>query len=550
MRWLRAAALTALSANAVGACTSVESNHPAGSSAGAPAATNSVPPSTLPGASARCATSALAPRTLRRLTRGELQNAIRDIFPTVSARWTGVDLGPDPTSTQGFDNDGSALLVGQQTAEEILATAKDVASLVTDAAILPGILTCAATTADEACAGQFIDAFGPRLYRRPLEAEERGELVDLYRSASARAGFAIGLKWSLVAMLDAPAFLYRSELGDDTGTLTAYERATELAFTYGGSTPGPELLAKASSGALATSDALEAEARALASTPSGQESLRAFFREWAGYGRIIGTDRAGVGDFTKSVASLLAEETKRFIDGIVLDDNGSVRDLLTSPMTYMSSPLAAFYGYGTGTDSFAPVARPAGRGIGLLAQASILASLSHYDFTSPTFRGLFVYSKLLCRQPLTRPAGVPAVEDAMPANTTRERYEKQHEHGSCAACHQSFEPFGYGLEHFDATGRYRDNENGYDIDARASVALDPATTIAFDGLEDLAHKLAALPEVTDCVSGLMASYFFGGAGGQNCLAEENRESLEQGKIGLRDFYLSLARSPSFSARAR
>ena len=80
------------------------------------------------------------------------------------------------------------------------------------------------------------------------------------------------------------------------------------------------------------------------------------------------------------------------------------------------------------------------------------------------------------------------------------------------------------------------------------MQLDPATTIAFDGLEDLARKLAALPEVTDCVSGLLASYVFGGAGDQTCLADEGRANLEQGPIGLREFYISLARTPSFMAR--
>jgi hypothetical protein len=539
-----------LLSGALGACSFDNSVSGAGGTPGAPASpypttVNLVAPS-LDGARARCATSKLAPPTLRRLTRQELGNAIRDVFPTIAAQWSGVDLGPDPISPLGFGNDASTLVVGEQTAREILATAKDVAALVTDSAHLTAILPCA-TTADDACGGTFIDTFGPSLYRRPLTADERAELVASFRSVGARAGFVLGVKWALIAMLQSPAFLYRSELGGATGRLDQYEVATELAFTYGGSTPGPDLLAKAGRGTLDTPDAVAVEARALLATQPGQDALMQFFREWSGYERVLGADRAGAAEFPTLVAPFLAEETRRFLEAVVLT-GGGVKDLLTTSTTFLDSNLATFYGYGAGVTNFAAVERPAGRGVGLLAQASILASRSHYDFTSPTFRGLFVYAQLLCRQPLARPLGVPAVEDAPAADTTRQRYETQHAHGGCAACHQLFEPFGYGLEHFDAVGLYRVNENGYPLDTHAVVALDDATTLAFDGLEDLATKLAALPEVTDCVSGLLASYVFGGAGGQTCLAEDGRASLAQGQVGLRDFYLSLATAPSFAAR--
>jgi Protein of unknown function (DUF1592)/Protein of unknown function (DUF1588)/Protein of unknown function (DUF1595)/Protein of unknown function (DUF1587) len=546
----RAAVLSCSLAVALAACAPLRSNGPAGTRssptpAALPAATGR---STPEGASARCATSALAPRALRRLTREELESAIRDVFPSLGAGWSGADLGPDPLSELGFDNDAGALLVGEQTAREILSTAKEVAALVTAPAHLPAVLACAAA-ADQACAERFIDDQGPRLYRRPLAADERAELVSTYRSVSGRAGFALGLKWALVAMLESPAFLYRSELGDAAGKLDPYEIATELAFTYGGSTPSPELAAKAAAGALATPAALAAEARALLGTPRGADALREFFREWSGYERVLGVDKAAVGMFPTRVAPLLAEETRRFLDAVVVDGDGSVATLLTSETTFLDSDLAIFYGYGAGVGDFAPVARPAGRGIGLLAQASILASRSHYDFTSPTFRGLFVYSQFLCRQPLARPVGVHAVQDAPAAETTRARYETMHAQGSCAGCHQLFEPFGYGLEHFDAAGLYRENENGYPLDTHAAVALDPSTTLEFDGLEDLARKLAARPEVTDCVSGLLTSYAFGGGGGQSCLAEEGRARLARGELGLRGFYLSLASAPSFTARA-
>jgi hypothetical protein len=537
--WLFAGALAACSQGNTQSATGVSSPPVPVDELGAPS---------LHGARARCASSKLAPSALRRLTRQELGNTIRDVFPSITGQWSGVDLGPDPVSPLGFLNDANTLLVGEQTAREILATAKDVAALVTDSAHLTAILPCAATRADDACGGAFIDAFGPRLYRRPLTGDERAEIVASFRSVSARGGFALGVKWALVAMLESPAFLYRAELGGAEGKLDQYEVATELAFTYGGSTPSPDLLAKAGRGALGTPDAVAAEARALLATEPGRDALMQFFRQWSGYERVLGVDRAGAGEFTARIAPLLAEETRRFLEAVVLTGGGGVRDLLTTSTTFLDADLATFYRYGGGVTDFAAVERPAGSGIGLLAQASILTSRSHYDFTSPTFRGLFVYTQLLCRQPLVRPLGVPAVEDAPAADTTRARYETQHAHGSCASCHQLFEPFGYGLEHFDALGLYRVNENGYPLDTHAVVTLDAATTLEFDGLEDLATKLADLPEVTDCMSGLLASYVFGGAGGQTCLAEDGRTNLAQGRVGLRDFYLSLATTPSFAAR--
>jgi hypothetical protein len=498
---------------------------------------------------ARCARTRLAPRQLRRLTRQELESTIRDVFPTISEAWFGVDLGADPVSTLGFANDASALLVGEQTAGEILDTAKDVAALVTDPTFLPGVLPCAAATPDPACAESFVDTYGPRLYRRPLTSDERDELVALDQSVSGQAGFAAGLKWTLVAMLQSPALIYRSEIGDAAGNLDAYEIATELSYTYGGSAPTPDLLEAAKAGALAAPSELAARARALLAAPRGRAAFTEFFRQWSGYDRVLGADRAGAGMFTADVAPHLAEETRQFFDAIAVEGNGGVSDLLTTPTTFVDGDLAIFYGYGTASGAaYIATPRPPGRGVGLLAQASILSGRSHYDFTSPTFRGLFVYEQLLCRQPEARPADVHAVTDSPAATTTRQRYEQEHAQGACAGCHQLFEPFGYGLEHYDATGRWRDNENGYPLDTRASVQLDAATTLTFDGLEDLAGQLAARPEVTDCVSGLLASYVFAGAGGQTCLAEEARAQLGGGAVGLRDYFLSLASAPSFSKR--
>jgi hypothetical protein len=163
---------------------------------------------------------------------------------------------------------------------------------------------------------------------------------------------------------------------------------------------------------------------------------------------------------------------------------------------------------------------------------------------------LLVFTNMLCNARRPPPAVVPPIEKATQFNTTRERFEKAHAQPACSSCHVAFEPFGFAFEHFDEAGRYRAKEGAYDINAAATVQLAGNTSLSFDGLEDLATKLAAMPVVTDCVSGLMATYAFSGGSGTLCLAEEARAGLASGKYGLKDFYAQIAQSPSFTRRAR
>jgi Protein of unknown function (DUF1595)/Protein of unknown function (DUF1587) len=184
----------------------------------------------------RCQQSNLAPPTLRRLTRKELENTIFDVFPAIASTWKGVKLGPDPLSQLKFTNDASVLVVGSDTAKEIQRTAEDAAGEVTSSAHLATILPCAGGAADATCAATFIDTFGPRLYRRALTGEERQELVDYDASVAGRATFPTALKWTLTAMLQSPEVLYRSEIGDASGQLDQHEIATEpRALGQGGS---------------------------------------------------------------------------------------------------------------------------------------------------------------------------------------------------------------------------------------------------------------------------------------------------------------------------
>jgi hypothetical protein len=112
-----------------------------------------------------------------------------------------------------------------------------------------------------------------------------------------------------------------------------------------------------------------------------------------------------------------------------------------------------------------------------------------------------------------------------------------------------FDPLGFAFEHFDQGGRYRAEENGESINATGTLyQQDGSDAFSFDGLTEFANGLADDPEVVDCVSGLLVSYAFGGAGGGTCLAERARKGLREGEYGLVELLARLTAEPHFTER--
>ena len=61
---------------------------------------------------------------------------------------------------------------------------------------------------------------------------------------------------------------------------------------------------------------------------------------------------------------------------------------------------------------------------------------------------------------------------------------------ACASCHARMDPIGFAMEHFDATGQWRDTDGGNQIDASG---LFPDGT-QFEGMRGLKKILLAHPE--------------------------------------------------------
>ena len=76
--------------------------------------------------------------------------------------------------------------------------------------------------------------------------------------------------------------------------------------------------------------------------------------------------------------------------------------------------------------------------------------------SSPIERGAWVLRHLLHDPPPPAPPNVPQLSRlADKPLTTRERLAAHMEEAQCAICHRKIDPIGFGLENFDAAGKWR-----------------------------------------------------------------------------------------------
>ena len=93
----------------------------------------------------------------------------------------------------------------------------------------------------------------------------------------------------------------------------------------------------------------------------------------------------------------------------------------------------------------------------------MLAAFSKFSDTSPTQRGIFVQTRLLCNTILPPPANVN-VDQPPPVTASGcklDRYDAHRVSPSCASCHDKLDPIGYGLENYDIGGRLRTHDDGH-----------------------------------------------------------------------------------------
>ena len=182
----------------------------------------------------------------------------------------------------------------------------------------------------------------------------------------------------------------------------------------------------------------------------------------------------------------MREESIEFF-GQLIREGLNAANLVDSDFVMIDSVLADFYSLAEHRGGgFQKVALPeSSRRGGLTGQGAILTMTSTGERTSPVERGVFVYERLLGRPVPPPPPNVPQLEiSSEKPLTIRETLKVHIEKAQCASCHRRMDPLGFGLEHFDAIGQWRDTEKTYtastELTARGRPRRKKPTTRSID----------------------------------------------------------------------
>jgi hypothetical protein len=445
-----------------------------------------------------------APGGVYRLTARQYANALRDLIggsvPVPALR--------QDVAIAGFTTVGAGVAgVNEDAAESFEKGALDAAAAAfgNGGTLRPTVTCAAASGPDEACARKTLRALGRKIFRRALAADEESPYVDVWRAAKGIAGSDWkGFEMAVAAMLQSPKFLFRFEEGEpDPADATRrryapYELASRLAFFLWSSTPDDALLDAAEAGALATTDGLATQVTRMLTSPKAKTGLLSFIDEKLELGKaaLIAKDASTFPQFSPSLAAAMRTETLKVVEAVVVDGERDFLELLDTRTTFVDGALAKLYGIpGVTGDAFTKVTMPSDwNRLGILGQASFLATRSHVVKTSPTQRGKFVAERLLCQSiPPPDPNANTNLPDVQ-GQTLREVLENHRKNPSCAACHALMDPIGVAFENFDAVGAWREQDNGKPIDASGTFQKQPYQT-----LPELVALLKRAPDVSACV---------------------------------------------------
>jgi len=340
---------------------------------------------------------------------------------------------------------------------------------------------------------QFCKKFVERAYRKTLSPDEIKMFVE---TPLADVPSETGVKRVVLLTLMSPEFLYR-EHGRNQFDDAAM--ASWLAFTLWDSLPDDQLLEAARKNELRTREQVTRQVDRMLQDPRTRDKLNQFFTQWLRLDRMpeIVKSQELFPDFNARIVSDLRDSLELFLNELLESPEADFRRLFLDDSLYVNGRLSQFYGGELAADApFEKISFKEKARSGVLTHPLLLAGFAYDQESSPIHRGVFIARSLLGRRLKPPPEAVaPLAPDLHADLTTRARVLLQTSADACRTCHYMINDLGFSLEHFDATGRYRELDKDHPVDAHGVYLNRAGVEVSFAGSEEISEFLVAAPEV-------------------------------------------------------
>jgi hypothetical protein len=123
-------------------------------------------------------------------------------------------------------------------------------------------------------------------------------------------------------------------------------------------------------------------------------------------------------------------------------------------------------------------------------------------------RGKYVLQNLLGAPPPPPPADVPALDEEAvgSAVSLRQGLEKHRSNAVCSSCHSKMDPLGFGLENYDAIGKWRTMDGKFPVDASGVLPSGKTFSQPSEMREVLKEEL---PDFARCITEKLLTYALG-----------------------------------------
>ena len=400
---------------------------------------------------------------------------------------------------------------------------------------------------DTACVDTLLGWLPSEAFRRPVDRAEVSELRELFDQLNERYEYDYALAGTIRAVLLSPDFLYRTELGT---VLSPFEIANLLAFAITEEAPDVELLTAAQTADLTDPDVREVQARRL--MDKSEKVWQRFFWEWL-HMATLDSQGAEVG-LPSSLVAQMEEEYRAFIREVVVNEHGTLRDVLSAPYTWAQPELAEHYDAshpGTGLER---IELDEARRGGILTQGAWLVSHGKDGHDNVVRRGMSIFKDAMCNNNLRPPEGVDVLAELAklvgPDATVREVVEARGSAAACMGCHRLPDPMGMVFETFTSDGRFQDTyPGGLPIDSNVTIpnigSFDNARLLAEALADDEGFQRCFVRRFTHLIAGIDL-----GASSRIAWLETARERLVETDGNLEEMLVALVRHPAFIERQR